>query len=163
MKYYTIFIEKEICWRWISHETVSKRRWLGQCRGSKHIQWWSTFSTHKKYEIWKGNKQTNVIPHNNCNISFYFSQLSQGCLVKVSPSLIRRQKTHFHNLPCGASIIMGNNGFVWICPTLHEDAAGGFVQNLEVCWLTRDSVNLVNKIYYLHRLFRSPIDKLSVG
>ena len=59
-------------------------------------------------------------------------QLSQGCLLKVSPSLIRRQKTHFHNLPCGASVILGNNGFVWICPTIHEDLAGGFVQNLEV-------------------------------
>nr|SVE89379.1 EOG090X09DD [Daphnia sinensis] len=63
--------------------------------------------------------------------SMKYGKLSQGCLVKVSPSLIRRQKTHFHNLPCGASIIMGNNGFVWICPTLHEDVAGGFVQNLE--------------------------------
>ena len=113
----------------------------------------------------KYGKVTNkeMLFHTTIVILFYFSQLSQGCLVKVSPSLIRRQKTHFHNLPCGASIIMGNNGFVWICPTLHEDAAGGFVQNLEVCWLTRDSVNLVNKIYYLHRLFRSPIDKPSVG
>nr|CAG4649495.1 EOG090X09DD [Scapholeberis mucronata]SVE93735.1 EOG090X09DD [Scapholeberis mucronata] len=63
--------------------------------------------------------------------SMKYGKLSQGCLVKVSSSLIKRQKTHFHNLPCGASIIMGNNGFVWICPTLLEDAAGGFVQNLE--------------------------------
>nr|CAG4644941.1 EOG090X09DD [Leptodora kindtii] len=66
--------------------------------------------------------------------SMKYGKLSQGCLLKISPSLIKRQKTHFHNLPCGASVILGNNGFVWICPTINEDAstAGGFVQNLEV-------------------------------
>ena len=51
--------------------------------------------------------------------------------MKTSPSLVKRQKSHFHNLPCGASIILGNNGFIWICPTINEDLAGGFVQNLE--------------------------------
>lgn len=65
-------------------------------------------------------------------IETFFFQLSQGSLIKVSPSLIKRQKTHFHNLPCGASVILGNNGYVWVCPTIHEDIAGGFVQDLEV-------------------------------
>jgi len=64
--------------------------------------------------------------------SMKYGKLSQGFLLKVNPSLIRRQKNHFHNLPCGASMILGNNGYVWICPTLHEDTAGGFVQDLEV-------------------------------
>ena len=64
--------------------------------------------------------------------SMKYGKLSQGFLLKVNPSLIRRQKNHFHNLPCGASMILGNNGFVWICPTLHEETAGGFVQDLEV-------------------------------
>jgi len=50
---------------------------------------------------------------------------------------VKRRKTHFHNLPCGASVILGNNGYIWICPTLNEDSgdastAGGFVQNLQV-------------------------------
>jgi len=63
--------------------------------------------------------------------SMKYGKLSQGYLLKTSPSLIKRQKTHFHNLPCGASIILGNNGFIWICPTINEDLAGGFVQNLE--------------------------------
>jgi exosome complex component RRP4 len=39
---------------------------------------------------------------------------------------------------------MGNNGFVWICPTLHEDGAGGFVQNLEVCTAYYDTIMLEN-------------------
>jgi exosome complex component RRP4 len=54
--------------------------------------------------------------------------------VKVFPSLVKRRKTHFHNLPCGASIILGNNGFIWIFPTVsdgEEDGLGGFTENLK--------------------------------
>lgn len=55
-------------------------------------------------------------------------------MVQVSPSLVKRQKTHFHDLPCGASVILGNNGFIWIYPTTEhkEEDAGGFTANLEV-------------------------------
>lgn len=66
--------------------------------------------------------------------TFSDHQLGQGVLVQLSPSLIKRQKTHFHNLPCGASIILGNNGFVWLYPTpeQQEEEAGGFYTSLEV-------------------------------
>lgn len=69
-----------------------------------------------------------------CIKSFLFKQLGQGITLKVSPSLVKRRKTHFHNLPCGASLILGNNGYIWICPTINEDTdnTGGFEQNLEV-------------------------------
>ncbi|OWF54694.1 exosome complex component RRP4-like [Mizuhopecten yessoensis] len=65
--------------------------------------------------------------------SLKYGKLSQGQLVSISPSLIKRRKTHFHNLPCGASIILGNNGYVWICPTINEEVeqTGGYEQNLE--------------------------------
>ncbi|KAJ1520909.1 hypothetical protein ONE63_003989 [Megalurothrips usitatus] len=65
--------------------------------------------------------------------SLKYGKLSQGLLVKVSPSLILRRKNHFHNLLCGASIILGNNGLIWIYPTSPEDESGvgGFTQNLE--------------------------------
>lgn len=64
--------------------------------------------------------------------SLKYGKLSQGILVKVFPSLIKRCKTHFHNLTCGASIILGNNGFIWISPTINTDVegSGGFAQNL---------------------------------
>lgn len=64
--------------------------------------------------------------------SLKYGKLSQGVLVKVFPSLIKRCKTHFHNLPCGASVILGNNGFIWIAPTVNADveATGGYAQNL---------------------------------
>ncbi|XP_038638122.1 exosome complex component RRP4 isoform X2 [Scyliorhinus canicula] len=59
--------------------------------------------------------------------------LGQGTVVQVSPSLVKRRKTHFHNLPCGAAIILGNNGYIWIYPIMEQkdDEAGGFVTNLE--------------------------------
>ncbi|KAF9795318.1 hypothetical protein SFRURICE_004690 [Spodoptera frugiperda] len=44
------------------------------------------------------------------------AELSQGILMKVFPSLIKRRKNHFHNLPCGISVIIGNNGYIWISP-----------------------------------------------
>ena len=54
-------------------------------------------------------------------------------MIKVSPSLIKRRKTHFHRLPCGANVILGNNGYVWISPaSISEDDSGGFTQNLSV-------------------------------
>merc|ERR1719391_704106 len=65
--------------------------------------------------------------------SLKYGKLGQGCLLKVSPSLVKRRKTHFHQLPCGVSVILGNNGFIWIYPTRGgEDEAGGFTQNLEI-------------------------------
>ncbi|CAH1277428.1 EXOSC2 [Branchiostoma lanceolatum] len=60
--------------------------------------------------------------------------LSQGVMVQVSPSLVKRRKTHFHNLPCGASVILGNNGYVWVSPTINDEKTesnGGYEQDLE--------------------------------
>ncbi len=58
-------------------------------------------------------------------------------MVKISPSLVKRRKTHFHRLPCGVSVILGNNGFVWLSPTVLESeeegegtGGGGFSQDL---------------------------------
>lgn len=65
--------------------------------------------------------------------SLKYGKLCQGVLVQVSPSLVPRRKTHFHSLPCGASLIIGNNGYIWVCPSLGDDSdnTGGFVQDLE--------------------------------
>ena len=56
--------------------------------------------------------------------SLKYGKLSQGILIKVFPSLIKRRKTHFHNLPCGASLILGNNGFIWISPAISNETEG---------------------------------------
>ena len=69
---------------------------------------------------------------------FLVLQLAQGIIIQVSPSLVKRRKTHFHALPCGASIILGNNGSIWISATMNEDTeqTGGYEQDLEVWSLT---------------------------
>lgn len=60
-------------------------------------------------------------------------QLKEGTLVQVPPSLVKRCKTHFLNLPCGATVIVGNNGYVWISPLENEDATptDGLANSLE--------------------------------
>ncbi|RUS82933.1 hypothetical protein EGW08_009317 [Elysia chlorotica] len=65
--------------------------------------------------------------------SLKYGKLGQGCLVCVSPSLVLRRKTHFHNLPIGASIILGNNGYIWISPTAQDksEESGGYETNLQ--------------------------------
>jgi exosome complex component RRP4 len=41
--------------------------------------------------------------------------------VQVSPSLIKRSPSHFHELNCGVLLIIGNNGFIWIYPQSQVD------------------------------------------
>lgn len=67
--------------------------------------------------------------------------------MQVSPSLIKRQKTHFHNLTCGASIILGNNGYIWIYPTpgQQDEEAGGYYTSLEV----RRMLVVIEKLFIL--------------
>ncbi|XP_014259620.1 exosome complex component RRP4 [Cimex lectularius] len=61
-----------------------------------------------------------------------YGKLSQGVLMSVPPGLIMRTKTHFHTI-CGASLIIGTNGFIWIYPVqTSEEGAGGFARNLDL-------------------------------
>jgi len=61
--------------------------------------------------------------------------------IKVLPILIERRKKHFFNLPVGASIILGRNGYIWISPLMdnEDEYTGGYIQNLEV-----------NSLYLIH-------------
>lgn len=64
--------------------------------------------------------------------SLKYGKLGQGMLIQVSPSLIERRKTHFHNLPFGAHVIIGCNGAIWISQPVPEGAeSGGFVHSTE--------------------------------
>ncbi|XP_044180849.1 exosome complex component RRP4-like [Acropora millepora] len=53
--------------------------------------------------------------------SLKYGKLREGTLVQIPPSLVKRCKTHFLNFPCGATVILGNNGYVWICPLEEEE------------------------------------------
>ena len=50
-----------------------------------------------------------------------YHKLDNGVFVSVPPSLIRRVKTHFCSLPCGVDVVLGNNGYIWISPSLTEE------------------------------------------
>ncbi|XP_012275377.1 exosome complex component RRP4 [Orussus abietinus] len=61
-----------------------------------------------------------------------YGKLSQGIMLKVPHALIKRKKTHFHNLSNVASLILGNNGYIWIgaCTLDTDRSEGGFTQDL---------------------------------
>lgn len=75
-----------------------------------------------KYGKVSAPKHTRVVSSQNISslslVTAFVPQLLQGTLVCVPPVLVKRCKNHFHNLLCGASVILGNNGYIWICP--HE-------------------------------------------
>lgn len=77
--------------------------------------------------------------------SLKYGKLGQGVLVKVSPSLVKRRKSHFHSLPCGCSIILGNNGYVWIYPTVFAI--------VEVHTLCTMHISLLNRIFVCLSVF----------
>lgn len=64
--------------------------------------------------------------------SLKYGKLGQGIQLRVSPSLVKRRKTHFHSLPIGVSIILGNNGLLWLAQTGggEVDSGAGFAADL---------------------------------
>jgi hypothetical protein len=42
--------------------------------------------------------------------------LEGGQFLAVRPVLMKRQKSSFHTLPCGVDVILGINGYIWLCP-----------------------------------------------
>nr|CAD2173980.1 unnamed protein product [Meloidogyne enterolobii] len=75
--------------------------------------------------------------------SLKYGKLGQGILVRVFPHLVRKRKTHFHNLPFGASVILGCNGNIWISRLkgVDEQGTGGYVDDTElVPFVTREII-----------------------
>ncbi|XP_050714746.1 exosome complex component RRP4-like [Eriocheir sinensis] len=63
--------------------------------------------------------------------SIKFGKLSQGTLLAVSPSLIVQDKQRMHDLPCGARVVFGANGYVYITPTVPQEQASTYIVNFE--------------------------------
>ncbi|CAH0722353.1 unnamed protein product, partial [Brenthis ino] len=81
--------------------------------------------------------------------SLKYGKLSQGVLVKVFPSLIKRRKNHFHNLPCGISIIIGNNGYIWISPQQQNivvEQNKDEIENYEVQPISRSDREIIARL-----------------
>uniref|UniRef100_A0A8D8WRD5 Exosome complex component RRP4 n=1 Tax=Cacopsylla melanoneura TaxID=428564 RepID=A0A8D8WRD5_9HEMI len=78
--------------------------------------------------------------------SLRYGKLGQGILLTVPPSLIRRSKSHFCNLACGAQVILGCNGYVWVS-AIDENQSGGFIQNMEIVKLSdRETITRLNNV-----------------
>lgn len=60
-----------------------------------------------------------------------FGKLSQGTLLAFSPSLIVQDKQRMHDLPCGARVVFGANGYVYITPTVPQDQGSTYTVNFE--------------------------------
>ncbi|KAG8901870.1 exosome non-catalytic core subunit rrp4 [Tulasnella sp. 403] len=52
--------------------------------------------------------------------SLRYGKLRNGQLVAVPPMLIRRLKSHFVQLHCGVDLILGMNGYIWVCKHAKE-------------------------------------------
>lgn len=89
-----------------------------------------------------------------------FGKLGQGTLVQVSPSLLVQDKQRMHDLPCGARVIFGANGYVYISPTCDNDQAMSYTDNYEEVGLeVRETIGrLTNCIRALsrHSIMLSP-------
>lgn len=85
-----------------------------------------------------------------------YGKLGQGIMLKVPPSLIKRQKIHYHHLENGACLILGNNGYIWIGANVRatDQVEGGYTQDLsrisqqdrEVCSRLRNCVLSLAKL-----------------
>eukprot|EP00056_Hartaetosiga_gracilis_P015335 m.241605 g.241605 ORF g.241605 m.241605 type:complete len:290 (-) comp23821_c0_seq1:55-924(-) len=53
--------------------------------------------------------------------SLKYGNLGPGIFMTVPPVLVRRSKNHFHTLPCGVAVVLGNNGYIWIGASLPDD------------------------------------------
>eukprot|EP00911_Craspedida_sp_UC1_P002146 UC1_evm1s1651 len=54
--------------------------------------------------------------------SLKYGKLGAGSFLAVQASLVKRSKNHFHTLPCGVGLVLGNNGYIWVGPPLAEAA-----------------------------------------
>ncbi|KAI6110819.1 exosome complex exonuclease rrp4 [Pisolithus croceorrhizus] len=87
--------------------------------------------------------------------SLKFGKLRNGQLVVVPPVLVRRLKSHFIALPCGVDLILGLNGYIWVCKHMQDADHGeeGFDadavysnQNDEIDGPTRLAISRVSSI-----------------
>ncbi|GAA5904780.1 hypothetical protein JCM8208_001352 [Rhodotorula glutinis] len=54
--------------------------------------------------------------------SLKYGKLKNGQLVTIPPSLVLRQKSHFHSLAqLGVDVIIGLNGYVWVSKTVQKE------------------------------------------
>lgn len=94
-----------------------------------------------------------------------FGKLRNGCLVLVPPTLVKRCKSHFHTLPCGVDVILGLNGYIWVCkhsniPGEQNNTGGGGLgavneDSMELLYANRNDVSSL--ILFMRSYFFNPL------
>eukprot|EP00727_Mastigamoeba_balamuthi_P001147 m51a1_g11029 putative exosome complex component rrp4-like (302) ;mRNA; r:422171-423311 len=51
-----------------------------------------------------------------------YGKLLQGTFVSVPAALVKRCKSHFIRTEYGVSVVLGNNGYIWVYPSAVDDA-----------------------------------------
>eukprot|EP00051_Salpingoeca_urceolata_P023778 m.409013 g.409013 ORF g.409013 m.409013 type:complete len:387 (-) comp20152_c0_seq3:232-1392(-) len=57
--------------------------------------------------------------------SLKYGKLGPGTFLVVPAGLVKRSKNHFHTLPCGVGVVLGNNGYIWIGGPLSQPTEDG--------------------------------------
>lgn len=84
--------------------------------------------------------------------SLKYGKLTKGVFVSVPSVLVKRCKNHFHTLPCGVGVVLGNNGYIWVGETAnaeHVEAAGArpkSTKSLQVSIETRRNIGRVRNV-----------------
>lgn len=73
--------------------------------------------------------------------SLKYGKLEGGQFLVVPHALIKRSKSHFHHLPCGVTVVLGNNGYIWIEPTRakHVEASDSIIPHIDTSATWDDS------------------------
>jgi len=81
-----------------------------------------------------------------------YGKLGQGVLLSVLPHLVKRRKNQFCNLPFGASMIFGINGYIWISRLNTEADAqtGGYIEDTQP--ITRETRDVIARLANCVRL-----------
>lgn len=61
--------------------------------------------------------------------SLRYGKLVGGQFITVQSELVKRAKKHFHQLPCGVHVILGNNGYIFVGERA-DGGAGGMVKDV---------------------------------
>eukprot|EP00730_Choanoeca_flexa_P014341 TRINITY_DN6239_c0_g1_i2.p1 TRINITY_DN6239_c0_g1~~TRINITY_DN6239_c0_g1_i2.p1 ORF type:complete len:293 (+),score=50.28 TRINITY_DN6239_c0_g1_i2:140-1018(+) len=64
--------------------------------------------------------------------SLRYGKLGPGTFISVPSVLVKRPKHHFHRLPCGVALVLGNNGYIWMGSHLAEDTTQAQQQTTEL-------------------------------
>jgi len=78
--------------------------------------------------------------------NFKYGKLTNGLLVKVPSSLIKRVKSHFFTFSFGVDVILGNNGCIWVSATTDEQKKLTVEQQKETTFIPKEYRDMISRV-----------------